>query len=152
MLDVLHLQYSLNLPKKVLNSNNNKNASNIETFSLSYTSEEIERMKLCGILFDRRTSVKKEFIDEFFRKEPCLYDQATYKYAARIFNCLKVDLNENPILKSLKQEQQQNETVVEKVAEVPRISYKSNQEKKNTLKLAFSVLRCKYTFYSTFFS
>jgi hypothetical protein len=90
--------------------------------------------------------VRKDYIDEFFRKEPCLYDQATYKYAARIFHCLKVDLNENPILKSLKQEKLENNNEhQEKITEVPRINYKSNQEKKNTFKLAFSVLRCKYS-------
>ena len=143
MIDVQHSQNSnFNLSQKLLNAK--LSSSNVETFSLSYTQEEIERMKVCGILFDRR-SVRKEFIEEFFHKEPCLYDQTTYKYAARIFHCLKVDLNESPILKSLKQEQldKGNEEPQEKVTEVPRINYKNNQEKKNTLKLAFSVLRCK---------
>jgi hypothetical protein len=138
MLDLQHSQYSLNLPKKL----DSTILSNTETFSLSYSTDEIERMKLCGILFDRRASVKKDYIDEFFRKEPCLYDEATYKYAARIFHCLKVDLNENPILKSLKHEQEKVHEM-NKIADVPKINYKNNQEKKNTFKLAFSVLRCK---------
>ncbi len=69
-----------------------------------------------------------------------------YKNAARIFNCLKADLNENPILKSLKQQKlkEMGETEPEShVTEVPKIEYENSQEKRNTLQLAFSTLKCK---------
>jgi hypothetical protein len=72
-----------------------------------------------------------------------------YKNAARIYHCLKADLNENPILKSLKQQQMkengENELKQEKeVTEVPRIKYEDNQEKRNTMQLAFSTLKCNF--------
>lgn len=141
---MVDVQYPINLTNDNLAAAA-KLRANVETIKLSYTPDEIERMKLCGILFDRRSSFKKDLIDEFFRKEPCTYDQFTYKYAARIFHCLKVDLNENPILKTIRQQQQlPNQDEEQRIADVPKINYKNNQEKKNTLKLAFSVLRCMY--------
>ena len=74
-------------------------------------------------------------------------EQIVYKNAARIFHCLKADLNENPILKSLKQqklkEMGENEAQEKQVMEVPRIDYENIQEKRNTLQLAFSTLKCK---------
>lgn len=78
-----------------------------------------------------------------------LKDQLIYKNSARIFNCLKADLNENPILKSLKLQRakEAGDSYVEanNATEVPKISYDSNQEKRNTLQLAFSTLKCKYS-------
>lgn len=69
-----------------------------------------------------------------------------YKNSARIFHCLKADLNENPILKSLKQQRakERGESFIDQpnVTEVPKITYDSNQEKRNTLQLAFSTLKC----------
>lgn len=61
---------------------------------------------------------------------------------------MKADLNENPILKSLKQQRakEAGESFTEQnnVTEVPKITYDSNQEKRNTLQLAFSTLKCKF--------
>ena len=34
---------------------------------------ETERVRLCGNLFDRRTTITQEIVDEFFRREPCPY-------------------------------------------------------------------------------
>ena len=102
-------------------------------------------MKLCGILFERKPNVNQKLINEFFRREPCLYNQVVYKNAARIFNCLKADLNENPILKTLKKQQaiERGEDLEEKqVTEVPKIEYEDGKEKKTTLQLAFSTLKC----------
>lgn len=70
----------------------------------------------------------------------------TYLNAARIFHCLKADLNENPILKQLKlqakiESKKANEP--DKGTEIPKITYDSSQEKRNTLQLAFSSLKCK---------
>ena len=45
------------------NNNNNNN----------YTESELERMKNCGNLFERHNAVNKLLLNEFFRKEPCLY-------------------------------------------------------------------------------
>ena len=70
----------------------------------------------------------------------------TYKNSARIFHCLKADLNENQILKTLRQQkikesgQEYEET---QVTEVPRLYYENNEVKKHTLQLAFSTLKCK---------
>jgi hypothetical protein len=104
-------------------------------------------MKLCGILFERKPNVNQKLINEFFRREPCLYNQVVYKNAARIFHCLKADLNENPILKTLKKQQaiEKGEDLEEKqVTEVPKIDYEDGKEKKKTLQLAFSTLKCKF--------
>jgi hypothetical protein len=49
----------------VTNNNNNNN----------YTESELERMKHCGNLFERRNAVNKLLLNEFFRKEPCLYSK-----------------------------------------------------------------------------
>lgn len=103
-------------------------------------------MKLCGLLFERKSNGNQKLVKEFLRREPCLYNQVVYKNAARIFHCLKADLNENPILKTLKQQQaiEKGEEVDQKqVAEVPKIEYQNGKEKKNTLQLAFSTLKCK---------
>ena len=72
--------------------------------------------------------------------------QLTYKNAARIFHCLKADLNENPVLKSLKMQRPGENTNENKVTEVPKINYLNIQEKRNTLHLAFSTLKCLKTF------
>lgn len=145
------LSYSSSRSNSSANNNNN------------FTENEIERMKHCGNLFERRSVVNRHLTNEFFRREPCLYNQLIYKNSARIFHCLKADLNENPILKSLKQQRakEAGESFIEtnNVTEVPRISYDSNQEKRNTLHLAFSTLKCnfeiliklnKFKFLSTF--
>lgn len=76
----------------------------------------------------------------------------TYANAARIFHCLKADLNENPILKQLKlqakiESKKSNEP--DKGTEIPKITYDSSQEKRNTLQLAFSSLKCKFTLLTT---
>lgn len=34
---------------------------------------ESERARLCGSLFNRRSSMNQELLDEFFRREPCHY-------------------------------------------------------------------------------
>ena len=39
----------------------------------AYTEHELERMRQCGNLFDRRSVIKQDILEEFFRKEPCLY-------------------------------------------------------------------------------
>ena len=75
----------------------------------------------------------------------------TYSNAARIYHCLKADLDENPILKSLKLQAKmekgiKNSDSENKVTEVPRITYGNGQEKRNTLQLAFSTLKCKHIF------
>lgn len=109
-----------------------------------YTDHELERIRQCGNLFDRRQVGNQEILQEFFRKEPCLYKQIVYKNAARIFHCLKANLNENPILKSLKQQKlkEMGKDENEKQAtEVPKIKYENSQEKRNTLQLAFSTLK-----------
>ena len=91
--------------------------------------------------------------------------QNMYKNASRIFNCLKVDLNENQLLKSLKQQRLREKSELERrgrvgenglndsnessmsnddheITEVPRINYESVEEKRTTLQLAFSTLKC----------
>ncbi len=73
-------------------------------------------------------------------------DQGIYKHAARIFNCLKADLNENPILKSLKQQQMKEKGLdtdpALQVTDIPKIQYKNENEKRNTLQLSFLTLKC----------
>ena len=41
----------------------------------TYTEHEIERMRQCGNLFDRKNVANQEILEEFFRKEPCLYSK-----------------------------------------------------------------------------
>jgi hypothetical protein len=58
-----------NVTQSIANTNNTKNKDKM------YTEEQLERMKLCGTLFDRKSSIKKEIVNEFFRREPCLYSK-----------------------------------------------------------------------------
>jgi hypothetical protein len=114
---------------------------------------ETERVRQCGNLFDRRSTIAQEIVDEFFRRQPCLYDQNVYKNSARIFNCLKADLNENPILKSLKQQQMRERGIDPEqqelqVTDIPKLEYKSENEKKSTLQLSFLTLKCKFITFS----
>ena len=46
-----------------------------ESPKITYTEHEIERMRQCGNLFDRRNVVNQEILEEFFRKESCLYSK-----------------------------------------------------------------------------
>jgi hypothetical protein len=78
-------QKQLNLPSLSLTNSSLSNSNNV-TQSIAntinslnkdkiYSEEQLERMKLCGTLFDRKSSIKKEIINEFFRREPCLYSK-----------------------------------------------------------------------------
>jgi hypothetical protein len=44
----------------------------------NYSEDQIERMKLCGSLFNRKASIKKEIVNEFFRREPCVYSKTFF--------------------------------------------------------------------------
>ena len=48
-------------------------SSSTDSVSKTYTDHELERMRHCGTLFDRRTILNQEIVEEFFKKEPCLY-------------------------------------------------------------------------------
>ncbi|CAF1084711.1 unnamed protein product [Didymodactylos carnosus] len=145
--------FSNNTPLSVLTTQQQPNNTNYtvggqqsaaETVNTSadktLTEHDLKRMREFGKLFNRHSSINRALLEELFRKEPSEYTQTVYQYASRIFHCLKADLTDNPVLKALtnEKEQQQKKNMI---LDVPKIDYANEKEKRRTLKLAFSVLR-----------
>jgi len=107
------------------------------------TEEERTRMKEFGTLFNRRSSINRDLLEELFRKEPSEYTQTIFRYASRIYHCLKED-QVNPVLKALSATKDEQVQVKKVTIDVPKIDYANEQQKRRTIKLAFSVLRCLY--------
>lgn len=99
------------------------------------------RMKEFGQLFNRHTAIDRALLEELFRKEPSEYTQTVYRYASRIYHCLKED-QINPVLKALSAAKDEQVQIRKNTLDVPKIDYASDKQKRRTLKLAFSVLRC----------
>lgn len=103
--------------------------------------QERARVKEFGQLFNRHTAIDRALLEELFRKEPSEYTQTVYRYASRIYHCLKED-QINPVLKALSDAKDEQVQVRKATLDVPKIDYASDKQKRRTLKLAFSVLRC----------
>jgi hypothetical protein len=119
----------------------NDNYENNEAGDKQTSERERTRMKEFGQIFNRHSSINRALLEELFRKEPSEYTQTVYRYASRIYHCLKED-QINPVLRAIyatKDEQ----FPTKKTLDVPKIDYASDIQKRRTLKLAFSVLRCK---------
>lgn len=58
----------------------------LSSSSLPKIDTESERIKHCGNLFDRRSTINQELLQEFFRKEPCPY--GTYLFYIISLNLL----------------------------------------------------------------
>lgn len=86
-------QSQTNLNHHQLLTPNNDNSSSLSSSSLSYSSSrsnssnhhhnhytenELERMKHCGNLFERRSVVNRLLTNEYFRREPCLYSMNVF--------------------------------------------------------------------------
>src|SRR5437868_5272033 len=82
----------------LINSNDNESSINGKDKQLS--EHERIRMKEFGQLFNRHSSINRALLEELFRKEPSEYTQTVYRYASRIYHCLKED-QINPVLKAL---------------------------------------------------
>jgi hypothetical protein len=106
------------------------------------TEHDRMRMKEFGQLFNRHSSINRALLEELFRKEPSEYTQTVYRYASRIYHCLKED-QINPVLKALSAAKDEQVQLKKVTLDVPKIDYASDKQKRRTLKLAFSVLRCK---------
>lgn len=100
------------------------------------------RLKEFGQLFNRHSSINRALLEELFRKEPSEYTQTVYRHASRIYHCLKED-QVNPVLKALSAAKEEAVQPKKATLDVPKIDYASDKQKRRTLKLAFSVLRCK---------
>jgi len=126
--------------------NSNENNANIES-SMVLSDKQLSehnraRMKEFGQLFNRHSSINRALLEELFRKEPSEYTQTVYRYASRIYHCLKED-QINPVLKALSATKEEQVQVKKVTLDVPKIDYASDKQKRRTIKLAFSVLRCK---------
>ncbi|CAF4494503.1 unnamed protein product [Rotaria socialis] len=123
------------------NGNNSNRDTPIVTSDKQHLNEQ-ERMRLkeFGQLFNRHSSINRALLEELFRKEPSEYTQAVYRYASRIYHCLKED-QVNPLLKALAGTKEEQVPVKKTTLDVPKIDYASDKQKRRTLKLAFSVLR-----------
>jgi hypothetical protein len=126
--------------------NSNENYANIESSTVLSDKQLSEhnraRMKEFGQLFNRHSSINRALLEELFRKEPSEYTQTVYRYASRIYHCLKED-QINPVLKALSSTKEEQTQMKKATLDVPKIDYASDKQKRRTLKLAFSVLRCK---------
>ena len=110
--------------------------------SANLTEHDRTRMKEFGALFNRHSSINRALLEELFRKEPSEYTQTIYRYASRIYHCLKED-QINPVLKALASAKDEPIPTKKNTLDVPKIDYASDKQKRRTLKLAFSVLRCE---------
>jgi hypothetical protein len=129
----------------LINSNDNYTPSETPTNSGEKQLNEHDRTRIkeFGQLFNRHSSINRALLEELFRKEPSEYTQTVYRYASRIYHCLKED-QINPVLKALSATKEEQQVQVKKsTLDVPKIDYASDKQKRRTLKLAFSVLRCK---------
>ncbi|CAF3977668.1 unnamed protein product, partial [Rotaria magnacalcarata] len=123
----------------------NGNQSNRDTPTVTSDKQHLseqERMRLkeFGQLFNRHSSINRALLEELFRKEPSEYTQAVYRFASRIYHCLKED-QVNPLLKALAGTKEEPVPVKKTTLDVPKLDYASDKQKRRTLKLAFSVLR-----------
>ena len=125
----------------LINSNDSYVTSETPTGKPIGTDDQ-SRIKEFGQIFNRHSSINRALLEELFRKEPSEYTQAVYRYASRIYHCLKED-QINPVLKALSATKDEQVQVKKSTLDVPKIDYASDKQKRRTLKLAFSVLRCK---------
>jgi hypothetical protein len=128
----------------LINSNNNYTNSESATSGGEKQLNEHDRTRIkeFGQLFNRHSSINRALLEELFRKEPSEYTQTVYRYASRIYHCLKED-QINPVLKALSATKEEQVQVKKVTLDVPKIDYASDKQKRRTIKLAFSVLRCK---------
>ncbi|CAF1229551.1 unnamed protein product [Rotaria sordida] len=128
----------------LITSNDYNNNTNRETPKATPDKQLVEhdrmRMKEFGQIFNRHSSINRALLEELFRKEPSEYTQTVYRYASRIYHCLKEE-HINPILKALASTKEEQIPIKKSTLDVPKIDYASDQQKRRTLKLAFSVLR-----------
>ena len=123
----------------LINSNENDSTGNLNEKHLN---DEQTRKKEFGQIFNRQSSMNRALLEELFRKEPSEYTQTVYRYASRIYHCLKED-QINPVLKALSATKEEQVQIKKATLDVPKIDYASDKQKRRTIKLAFSVLRCK---------
>jgi hypothetical protein len=128
----------------LINSNDNYTNSeqSLRTGERQLSEHDRTRIREFGQLFNRHSSINRALLEELFRKEPSEYTQTVYRYASRIYHCLKED-QINPVLKALSATKEEQVQVKKATLDVPKIDYASDKQKRRTLKLAFSVLRCK---------
>jgi hypothetical protein len=128
----------------LINSNDNStnNQSSTIVGEKQLNEHDRTRIKEFGQLFNRHSSINRALLEELFRKEPSEYTQTVYRYASRIYHCLKED-QINPVLKALNATKEDQVQVKKATQDVPKIDYASDKQKRRTIKLAFSVLRCK---------
>jgi hypothetical protein len=128
----------------LINSNKNYTSSESTTTvgEKQLNEHDRTRIKEFGQLFNRHSSINRALLEELFRKEPSEYTQTVYRYASRIYHCLKED-QINPVLKALSATKEEQIHVKKVTLDVPKIDYASDKQKRRTIKLAFSVLRCK---------
>lgn len=82
--------------------------------------------------------------NEFFSKEECLYSHQVFLNAAKLFDVLKHDTKEERENVYLKKKRQAADNLAERLQNLPRIEFGDDGEKRLTLELAFTTLKCKY--------
>ncbi|CAF0914061.1 unnamed protein product [Adineta steineri] len=123
-----------------INENYTNNQLSISPDDKELNEHDRARIKEFGQLFNRHSSINRELLEELFRKEPSEYTPTVYRYASRIYHCLKED-QINPVLKALSNTKEEQVQAKKTTLDVPKIDYASDKQKRRTLKLAFSVLR-----------
>ena len=132
---------TLSTPANGMNENSLYANSFITNDEKQLSEHERARIKEFGQLFNRHSSINRELLEELFRKEPSEYTQTVYRYASRIYHCLKEE-QVNPVLRALSNPNDEQTQMKKSTVDVPKIEYASDKQKRRTLKLAFSVLRC----------
>lgn len=80
---------------------------------------------------------QKQYLQDFFHKEPCLYGHEVFGHAAKLYDVLKHDLNEtNPERKRRKADQAKR-----RLANMAPLDYSSLSEQRSAFRLTFSALK-----------
>jgi len=83
------------------------------------------------------TEDQKQYLQDFFHKEACLYGHQVFDHAAKLYDVLKHDLSEtNPTVKRQKAEEAKT-----RLANMPPLDYSSLSEQRSAFRLTFSTLK-----------
>lgn len=106
--------------------------------------KERAKMKMKMQSQDLLVKVNSDKQFDFFYKEPCLYSHKVYLNGAKVFESLKHSTKEERESPYLQRKKQQ--TLAQKVQELPQLSFDDDQEKRLTFELAFTALKYQMLF------
>ncbi|XP_074651276.1 putative methyltransferase NSUN7 isoform X2 [Tubulanus polymorphus] len=82
-------------------------------------------------------SFVRKSLNDYFRREPCLYSACVLRHAGKVFQALRHDIpDDNPYTRHMKKKDD-----TKKPAELPQIEFANDKDKRRTFELAFATLK-----------